>query len=315
MKQSTRCRNLKLTYYDKKTVVHRLHPACKILWVLGVLFGSIIIEDPILLLLLFLSTIPFAILGKITKEWFSFVRLALWLSLIIILINTLASQHGSTILYSIIDLPLFGTIKITLESLLFSIGMSLRLLSTLSAFAIITLTINPDDLLQTILSLKFPYRTVFTTTIAIRFIPCLLTDLETLQDSIRSRGYQIEKKGFIGRIKQRAALILPLLSNSLERSIQSAEAMESRGFGSSGKKTFYKNIRATTVDRFFILLSLALFVLFPAMWLFNLGAYDYYPTPTSINITVSYTILAAVLVFLVSAPIVFSPLKKVIDLD
>ncbi len=214
--------------------MHRLHPACKILWVFGVLFGSIIINDPILLLLLFLSTIPFAILGKITKEWFSFVRLALWLSLIIIIINMLASQHGSTILYSISGLPLFGTIKITLESLLFGIAMSLRLLSTLSAFAIITLTINPDDLLQTILLLKFPYRTVFTTTIAIRFIPCILMDLETLQDSIRSRGYQIKKKGFAGRIKQRAALLPPLLSNSLERSIQSAEAMESRGFGSKG---------------------------------------------------------------------------------
>jgi len=131
---------LKLSYYDKKTPVHRLHPACKILWVFGVLFGSIIINDPILLLLLFLSTIPFAILGKITKEWFSFVRLALWLSLIIIIINMLASQHGSTILYSISGLPLFGTIKITLESLLFGVAMSLRLLSTLSAFAIITLT-------------------------------------------------------------------------------------------------------------------------------------------------------------------------------
>lgn len=306
---------MKLSYYDKKTPVHRLHPACKILWVFGVLFGSIIINDPILLLLLFLSTIPFAILGKITKEWFSFVRLALWLSLIIIIINMLASQHGSTILYSISGLPLFGTIKITLESLLFGIAMSLRLLSTLSAFAIITLTINPDDLLQTILLLKFPYRTVFTTTIAIRFIPCILMDLETLQDSIRSRGYQIKKKGFAGRIKQRAALLPPLLSNSLERSIQSAEAMESRGFGSHGKKTFYKNIQTTSADYFFILLSLSLFVLFIAMWLLKIGTIDYYPTLTPINVTLSYVVSAFVLVSFVSAPVVFSPLKKVIDLD
>ena len=91
--------------------------------------------------------------------------------------------------------------------------------------------------------------------------------------------------------------------------------MESRGFGSSGKKTFYKNIRATPVDYFFILLSLTLFVLFPAIWLLNIGSYDYYPTITSINITVSYIILVVVLVFFVSAPVTFSPLKKVIDLD
>ena len=149
---------MKCAYQDKKTSVHRLHPVCKILWVLGILAGSIILTDPILLFLLFLSTIPFAILGKITKEWSSLIKLALLLSLFIVLINTLASQHGSNIIYIINGLPILGTVKITLESLIFGIGMSFRLLSTISAFAIVTLTINPDDLLQTILSLKFPYK-------------------------------------------------------------------------------------------------------------------------------------------------------------
>jgi energy-coupling factor transport system permease protein len=156
---------------------------------------------------------------------------------------------------------------------------------------------------------------VLTTTITIRFIPCLLKDLDTLQDSLRTRGYQMKDTNFIGRIKRRTTLILPLLSNSLERSIQSAEAMESRGFGSHGKKTFYKNIQTTSVDFFFILLSVVLFIFFSGMWFFKIGTYDYYPTITPISITLSYISLAVVLVFLVSAPVVFSPLKKVIDLD
>jgi len=306
---------VEFSYYNRKTSVHRLHPLCKILWVFAVLFGSIIINEPVFLLLLFFSTIPFALIGKIMKEWFSFIRLALLLSFLIILINTLASQHGSTVLYQIIGLPFFGTIKITLESLIFSLAMSLRLLSTLSAFAIITLTINPDDLLQTILLLKFPYKTVFTTTVAIRFIPCLFSDLKTIQDSVRSRGYPLNTKGFFRSIIQRSSLLTPLLSNSLERSVQSAEAMESRGFGASGKKTFYKHIKITTIDYFFVLLSLFLFLLFSFIWWSNIGAYNYYPTLPPIHINFSYCISALFLVFFVSAPVVFSPLKKVIDLD
>lgn len=306
---------MKISYIDKKTAIHKLHPACKILWVLGVLFGSIIINDPILLFILFLSTISFAIIGKIIKEWFSFVKLALWFSLIIILINLLASQHGLTIIYSIADIPFFGTIKITLESLLFGMAMSLRLLSTISAFAIITLTINPDDLLQTILLLKFPYRTVFITTIAIRFIPSLFMDLENLQDSIRTRGYKLTEKNFLGRIRRKTSILSPLLSNSLERSIQSAEAMEARGFGSSGKKTFYKIIRVTTVDYFFIILSLFLFLLFSAMWFLKLGSYNYYPTLSTINLSQSYVFTALIIIFFVSSPIIFSPLKRVVDFD
>ena len=306
---------MKLAYQDKKTPVHRLHPVCKIIWVLAVLAGSILINDPILLVLLFISTIPFVIIGKIVKEWGSFVKLALWLSIFIAIINMLASQHGSHILYSSPMLPILGTINITLESIIFSIGMSIRLLATISAFAILTLTINPDDLLQTILLLKIPYRTVLTTSIAIRFIPCLFTDLDTLQSSLQTRGYQMAEGGFLTRIKRRAIIIPSLLSNSLERSIQSAEAMESRGFGSKGRKTFYNVIQTTRTDYFFIALSLSLFALFAIMWILRIGTYEYYPNITPIVITISYVSVALFLVLSAASPAILSPLKKVIDLD
>jgi len=315
MEQYIRCHKLKLSYIDKKTIIHQLHPASKILWVISILIGSIIINDPFLLFLLFLSTLPFVFIGKILKEWSSFIKLALWLSIIIIFINIFASQNGSTILYTIYGLPIIGSIKITFESILFSIGMSLRMLSTISAFAIFTLTINPDDLLQTILMLKFPHKTVLTTTIAIRFIPCLLKDLETLQNSVKTRGYQMNEGRFFRRIKKKAILIQPLLSNSLERSIQSAEAMESKGFGSIGKKTFYKKIQTTNYDYFIIILSLSLIPFFISMWIFDIGKYNYYPIMDSLNVTIPYLIMAFIMVFLISAPITFSPIKKAIDLD
>lgn len=306
---------MKFAYCDKKTPVHRLHPICKIIWVLAIVLGSMLIDDPILLSLLFLSTIAFSIIGKILREWWSFIKLALYLSVFIIIINVLASQHGETILYSIQGLPLLGTISITMEAILFSLGMSLRLLATISAFAILTLTINPDDLLQTILLLKIPYKTVFTTSIAASFIPCLLKDVDTLQSSLKTRGYKMDEGKIISRIKKRASLILPLLSNSLERSIQSAEAMESRGFGSKGKKTFYKKVQTTQADYFFIFLSISLFILFISMWILKIGAYNYYPNLTPTLFTFSYIAMGMFLIMMITAPAIFSPLIKVIDLD
>ncbi len=295
--------------------MHRLHPVCKIIWVLAVVAGTILIDDPLLLVLLFLSTLPFVIIGKIVKEWSSFVKLALFLSIFIIIINLLASQHGSHVIYRAIGLPILGNVKITLESLVFGVGMSIRLMATISAFAILTLTINPDDLLQTILLLKLPYRTVLVTSVATRFIPCLLADLDKLQDSLKTRGYQMNKGRFLNRIKRRALLLPPLLSSSLERSIQSAEAMESRGFGSKGKKTYYKTVQTTGTDYFFIMLPVTLFILLITMWILQIGTYEYYPNLSTIAITFSYVLMASILVFMVVAPAVFSPLKKVIDLD
>lgn len=306
---------MKFAYKDKKTPIHRLHPVCIIIWVVAIVIGSFIIEDPILLILLFLSTISFAILGKIVKEWFLFIKFAFFLSIILIVINMLASQHGSHIIFRAIGVPLFGNIKLTLESLVFGIGMSLRLLSTISAFAILTLTINPDVLLQIILTLKFPYRTVLTTSIAVRFIPCLLSDLDTIQDSLKTRGYKMNEGGFINRIKKRLVIFPPLLSNSLERSIQSAEAMESRGFGLKGKKNFFKKIQTTKTDYFFIILPILLIFLIIMMWILNIGTYDYYPSITPVALSLSYFIIGLLLVLIVISPAIFSPLKKVIDLD
>ncbi len=307
---------MKFAYKNKETVIHRLHPACKLIWVIGILFACIIISDPILLLLIFFSTVPFVIIGKIVKEWFSFLKLTLWLSFFIIVINMFASQYGSTILYVIpSEIPIVGKLKITFEALVFGIGMSFRLIATISAFAIVTLTINPDDLLQTFLAFKLPYRTVFTTAIATRFMPCLLNDVDTMTDSLRTRAYNFNDGKFLQRIKRRSVLILPLLSNSLERAIQSAEAMESRAFGSDTKRTIYKKIETTLTDYFFIMLSTLFLVFLFLMLLFNIGSYNYYPSLDPIYINVSYMSVALVLIFFVLAPAVFSPLKKVFDLD
>lgn len=306
---------MKISYKDKKSVIHRIHPASKILWAVGTVISSFLISDPIILMLIFLSTLPFVFFGRIIKEWSFFIKFALILSFLIIIINIFASQHGSHVIYKILSIPIIGNVKITLESLIFGFSMSLRLLSTISAFAIATLTINPDDLLNLIIKLKIPQRTVLTTTIATRFIPSLLGDIEKIQDSLKSRAYNMDERGFIRRLKKRAIILPPLISNSLDRSIQSAEAMESRGFGSKGKKTIYKSILTSRIDYLFFFLPLLIIFVTILFWIFGFGKYEYYPTIDTISITLNYVIFVSVFCFLLNSLVIFSPLKKVIDLD
>jgi len=306
---------MKFAYQNNKSLIHKLHPICKIIWTFAIIIGCFLIEDPLLLLILFLSTIPFVIAGKIIRGWIFFIKFALILSIIIVIINIFASQHGYHIIYQIDNVPLFNQIKITLESFIFSLSMALRLLSTISAFSIITLTISPDELLYTILRLKIPYKTVFTTSIAIRFIPTLINDLNKLQDSLKSRAYKINEGGFFSKIKRRAILIPPLLSNSLERSIQSAEAMESRGFGSKGKKTYYKPIHTTKIDFFFILLPISMLFFLFVIWISKNVSFQYFPNISKISLNFTYFLVAILLIIFSVSPILFSPLKKVIDFD
>ncbi len=305
---------MQFRYQDKKTIVHRLHPLCKVLWVCSVFVGSLILDDPILLLLLFLSTIPFFILGRIVHEWLIFMRFALLFSLFIFLINCFASQHGSTIIYHS-PWPSFS-FMVSLESIVFGVMMCMRLFATLSAFAFFSLTVDPDRLMNTLLLLRFPQKSLSTASLSFRFMPLLFQDLEILQQSLQTRGYALPgPKGFFQRMKRQMILVIPLLSNSLDRAIQSAEAMEARGFGSSGKKTLFKKYNITTVDSFLIGLTCAGIVFFLLIFVFDFSSFSIYPTVSFIRFSVSYLLLAAAIVFVVLLPLLFSPLKKVIDLD
>jgi len=306
---------LKFSYVDKKTAVHSIHPICKILWVLAIILGCITIQNPLLLLVLFMATIPFVLIGRIFREWFLFMKFSIMLIFLIFLINSIANQNGSSEILLIKNIPILDTFRITLESLFFSLGMSIRLITTISCFSILTLTINPDDLLKTYLKLKIPYKSVLATSISTRFIPIIFDDLETLNNSLRTRAYNFDTKGFFKKIRKKAIIISPLLSNSLDRSIQLAEAMESRGFGSKGKKTMYKPIGFSRIDYVLIILPIALLFFILFIYIFNYSGFDYYPKLSSMSITLSFILVSSIMFLLVISPIVLYPLKRVIDLD
>jgi energy-coupling factor transport system permease protein len=63
------------------------------------------------------------------------------------------------------------------------------------------------------------------TTIALTFVPQVVLQLQAIRDAQRLRGHHFRSW------RDGLPLLVPLLSGGLERSIQLAEAMESRGYG------------------------------------------------------------------------------------
>ena len=83
--------------------------------------------------------------------------------------------------------------------------------------------------------------------------------------------------------------------------------------------TIYKlpifNVKVTKLDYFFITLPLLLILLVIGVWFLNILTYEYYPTLSPIKITWNYIVLGGILILMVVSLAIFSPLKKVIDLD
>ncbi|MBN2518407.1 MAG: energy-coupling factor transporter transmembrane protein EcfT [Candidatus Altiarchaeota archaeon] len=211
-------------YRHKDTRFHNLNPMAKFLTCAAIIALALLSEYPAILLVLLIVTLAIAIEARIGEGWLFYARVGLWTGVFIVALNLILSQGGDTVLFQArLNIPLFETLRITLESIVFGLIMALRLIVVISAFAVMSLTISPREMLHVMSAFRVPSRSVFLVSLAIRFVPSLLEDMDTLMDVQRARGAKL--KGIRGK----GPVIIPLLSNSLERSVSVAEAMEARG--------------------------------------------------------------------------------------
>ena len=303
-------------YKNKETAIHGLNPFCKLGWVISIFVISLIINNPFHLLLIFLATLPVVMAARVWREWASVMKFAFFLCLAIIVINALVSSHGSHVLWQTpFQVPLIGTPGLTVEALLFGAGMSLRLLAVLSAFAILTFTTHPDDMMLSMIKMKLPYKSVLVTSLTTRFIPTLIDDVERISDVQRSRGLELDRGNLFQRIKSRMAIIIPLLSNSLDRTVQVAEAMESRAFGCGEGRTYYHEVKLSKCDVWILGASFLPLVTGIFIWWLGQGDYQYYPTLEEMSFGGFEGLMLALLVLSLCIMVPLAMVKKGVELD
>jgi len=133
---------------------------------------------------------------------------------------------GSHVLWSGPTLPVLGPIDVTSEELRAGALAALRIVAVALAFSVYALALDHDRLLA---SVGFARRSALAAVLATRLIPTLERDAAGLAEAVRGRGVTV------GGLRGRGALVSPLVSGSLERALNLAEAMEARGFGRPGR--------------------------------------------------------------------------------
>ncbi len=307
---------LNLKYQPKETTIHRLNSLCLFLWVLNVVIFAMILNHPLHLLCLFLCTIPLVVVAKVHWEWLSFMKYAVYLCIVIIVINALVSNQGAHVLLEIpLRIPVLGRPVVTLEAIFFGVAMSLRLIAIISAFTILTLVVHPDDLMQAMMKLKLPYKSVLVTSLCSRFIPSLIDDVDCITDVQRSRGLEMDKGRLLLKIKRRFSILIPLLSNSLDKAVQVSEAMEARAFGTGEGRTFFKELTMSRVDVSMLALGFATFIFGMLLFYWGYGDYSYYPQLSAIEINAPglFRLAGLMILFLSIVPLAF--IKRRLDFD
>ena len=143
--------------------------------------------------------------------------------------------------------------------------MVLRLIALTTIFSVFFLTVHPDDLSQALIQMHVPFDLAFTFSMAIRFVPTLAIEAQTIMEAQMSRGLELQKGNLIQKAKNYIPILAPLLISSIRRAIQIAESLDSRAFGAKKKRTYLYELSFDSGDIIFALLSILCAILF--IWL------------------------------------------------
>jgi len=198
------------------------------------------------------------------SPWSGGLWFALKIAAIIVLIRTTIGiaigvpVPGTTLFeLPILDLPEWmAGIRIggaiTQERLTFAFAEGLQIATLICIFAAATSLTSPHRLLRQMPI--FIYEFGVALVIATSVLPQLVTSAERIRTAQRMRG--IQRKGWAG-------VALPLLEESLARSLDLAAAMDSRGYGYSRNRSCYRRETMLPHDLLVIFSALALI---PLSW-------------------------------------------------
>ncbi len=227
--------------------IHQLDPRVKFLYVL-IIFGiAIAFLEVLPLVLLFLIQIPFVLLASVQREWVRSLKGAAFLAIIIFVVNFAFGYFG-------------GTYPSSMSPWEYPLAMSLRFLVLVESFSIFFLTTSPDHLSLALEQSHVPYEFCFAFTTAIRFVPVLAEEAQTIMDAQKARGLELERGNFIKRVKNYIPILIPLIVSAIRRSLELAEAMESRAWGATKKRTNLYLLKMKSADYALIIVSLGMLI-------------------------------------------------------
>ena len=225
--------------------IHNLDPRIKFVYVCAIFVVAIIFGELLPLMILFFMQIPFVLLAGVKRQWVRSMRGAAFLATIIFLTNFIFAFIGG---------------RVMAESLENAIAMTLRFIVLVESFSIFFLTTSPDHLGLALEQTHIPYEFCFAFTTAVRFVPVLAEEAQTIMDAQKARGLELERGSFLKRIRNYIPILIPLIVSAIRRSLELAEAMESRAWGATKKRTNLYVLKMHRGDIVLILITVGILV-------------------------------------------------------
>jgi len=250
-------------YYPENSVIHNLDARVKFFGAMLYIILVFMAESAVayafagicLFMIIFVSKVPIKfILRGLKPVWFMLV-----FTMVMNIIFTVPTSESEYLIN-------YKYLKISEYGIILSIKMAFRLFLLVTSSTLLTLTTTPlalsdafEFFLRPLEKIKFPSSEVaMMMTIALRFIPTLMDEMDKIIKAQKARGADFETGSFMQRIKALVPILVPLFVSAFRRAEDLATAMEARCYRTHTKRTKMKEYKMLKTD-YFALMYIFLF--------------------------------------------------------
>lgn len=242
-------------YFPGNSFIHKMDARMKIILIVILIASIFVCKNIISLATIILATVILVAISRIAPK--TILKSIKPLAIIIIITAVLNIFYGTGE-----PLVTIGKLSITANGIETAIFMAVRIITLVVISSLLTYTTSPTELTDALERLLKPLKLIkvdvhsiaMTMTIALRFIPTLVEEIDKIMSAQKSRGADMDSGGLIHRAKALIPVLIPLFVSAFRRAGELAYAMECRCYRGGDGRTKMKVMKMSAKD------FLALFV-------------------------------------------------------
>lgn len=251
--------------------LHGVRPGVAAAFALAPCVAALTFDHPGVLAAALACVVVTAAGARVGRELRRAAWLAVPLALLVAAINPLVSREGLTLLAQGPEVPLYGQLDVTLEAVVYGAVAALRVLVVVLAFAVCSAAVDPDDMLRGLR--RVAPRSALTASLATRMVPLLARDAQRLSEAYGLRAAGVRD----GRMRKGAVLARALAAGGLERAMDTAAALELRGYALGTRRSGRAPRPWSADDVVFALAAAAMVAMAVGAGIAGIAAFDPYP--------------------------------------
>lgn len=246
----------RIKYLGRDSLIDRLNPISKLALVVSATISIFLFDDTEELLIVLSGLLVLFPIAKVRLwEFRAATRFFLFFSVMLMVIHALFVHVGDVLWQAQLG-PL--TITVTHGGLLLGSHMVIRFLVVVMASFLFVATTEPNRLAHALMNSGLPYRAGFGLVLALRLMPLMRAESNSIRDAQAARGLALEKVGPLAVIRSVRSTLGPMLVSSMSRVDSLVVSMEGRAFGQSKERTFLREVHWRTPDRMVIVIAVLL---------------------------------------------------------